>query len=408
MCHSYGSLDQATNVCLMCKVFPHARCPHNRDVCRNRAVHPRLDVLYLKNAEVDWFNGCGYCKWARTNPPPKQAGYHNPGWPGCCRPPQPNEYRMIQAADWRSVSIIHHIPIPMEVKAALDNLSPKPSSPTTPRQGSKASIPTIDRKNSNGSPPSKLIIPGKASAAVTIPGKGQSAGSPKLSTTSLSGGMSRSNSISTSVPTSWTLEQANPRRPGQADASERQSSSAQSSPNRKHLDLDSPPSSRRHSGSRTSLPAVNSPQVSVSKSTQSSQSPERRRAPPSVPVINAAKSSPPSRAADRPSTFLVARSKKDDDGISSASSSSGSGSLTDSTITSDGGFTDYLSDESEEELQRQAEAKAALVAQNQAEEMEFKAARQQLAHVDLRPPKSWNPTNLTNTSSSTSRVATKG
>jgi hypothetical protein len=67
------------------------------------------------------------------------------------------------------------------------------------------------------------------------------------------------------------------------------------------------------------------------------------------------------------------------------------GSLTDSTITTDGGFTDYLSEESEEELQRQAEAKAILVAQTQAEEQEFKAARQQLANVDLHPPKSWNP-----------------
>jgi len=83
--------------------------------------------------------------------------------------------------------------------------------------------------------------------------------------------------------------------------------------------------------------------------------------------------------------------------LSSASSSgsdSGSsslGSMTDGTVTSDGGFTDYLSDESEAELQRQAEVKAAIVAQNQAEEQEFKAARQQLADVDLRPPRSWNP-----------------
>ena len=86
---------------------------------------------------------------------------------------------------------------------------------------------------------------------------------------------------------------------------------------------------------------------------------------------------------------------------SASSSSSGSGgssrgSMTDSTVTSDGGFTDYLSDESEAELQRQAEVKAAIVAQNQAEEQEFKAARQQLADVDLRPPKSWNhPTSNT-------------
>ena len=43
----------------------------------------------------------------------------------------------------------------------------------------------------------------------------------------------------------------------------------------------------------------------------------------------------------------------------------------------------------EAELQRQAEARAAILAQNQMEELEFRAARQQLAHVDLRPPKSW-------------------
>ncbi|KII95229.1 hypothetical protein PLICRDRAFT_85570, partial [Plicaturopsis crispa FD-325 SS-3] len=65
--------------------------------------------------------------------------------------------------------------------------------------------------------------------------------------------------------------------------------------------------------------------------------------------------------------------------------------VTDGTVTSDGGFTDYLSDESEAELQRQAEAKAALVRQNQQEEMEFRAARERLTHVDLRPPKAWNP-----------------
>lgn len=66
-------------------------------------------------------------------------------------------------------------------------------------------------------------------------------------------------------------------------------------------------------------------------------------------------------------------------------------SSSEGTVTSDGGFTDYLSDESEAEIQRQAELKAALVAQNKLEEQEFKMARQQLANVDLRPPKTWNP-----------------
>jgi hypothetical protein len=74
----------------------------------------------------------------------------------------------------------------------------------------------------------------------------------------------------------------------------------------------------------------------------------------------------------------------------SSASSSGSGSRSDSTVTSEGAFTDYLSDESEAELQRQAEARAILTAQNMAEEAEFRAARERLAQVDLRPPKSWN------------------
>ena len=30
---------------------PSPRCPHVKDVCRNRSVHPRIDVAYLKNAE---------------------------------------------------------------------------------------------------------------------------------------------------------------------------------------------------------------------------------------------------------------------------------------------------------------------------------------------------------------------
>jgi hypothetical protein len=80
---------------------------------------------------------------------------------------------------------------------------------------------------------------------------------------------------------------------------------------------------------------------------------------------------------------------------SSSDSGSSRGSSSDATVISDGAFTDYLSDESEAELQRQAEAKAALVAQNQAEELEFKAVRQQLAGVGLRPPKTWDDTNET-------------
>jgi hypothetical protein len=38
----------------------------------------------------------------------------------------------------------------------------------------------------------------------------------------------------------------------------------------------------------------------------------------------------------------------------------------------------------------QAEVKAAQVAHNSMEDQEFRAARKQLANVDLRPPRVWN------------------
>jgi len=110
------------------------------------------------------------------------------------------------------------------------------------------------------------------------------------------------------------------------------------------------------------------------------------------------------RNTDQAPSFIISRTSKKEDDCSASSSSGSSGgrsSLSDNTITSDGGFTDYLSDESEAEIQRQAEEKAALFAQMQAEELEFKMARQQLAHIGLRPPKSWNPTNASNTPSPT-------
>ncbi|KAK0230800.1 hypothetical protein IW262DRAFT_1471212 [Armillaria fumosa] len=331
MCYAYGSLDQAISTCPMCKVFPHpSRCPHVREVCRNRASHPRFDVCFLKNAEVDSFNGCGYCKWARTNPPQKAAGYLNPGWPGCCRAPAPSEHRLIQPADWRSVSIVHHIPIPPDIKATLDGLRP-PRAPTKPAPDRKGSPPTAK------SPPMPPI---------SIPPKPR--GSPKQGTASLS--------LSRSTP------------PADKPATP-------PSPARKAIDLDGATTPRRNSSTARPPPNRSPP----------TQPLERRRT--LVP-------SPTSKPAPRP--------KKDEDTVSNASGSSGS--MSDSTVTSDGGFTDYLSDESEAELQRQAEARAALVAQNQAEELEFKAARLQLTHVDLRPPKSWDATNPV---ASTPRLASR-
>ncbi|KIY46618.1 hypothetical protein FISHEDRAFT_10987, partial [Fistulina hepatica ATCC 64428] len=123
MCYAYGSIDQLTTICPMCKVFPYARCPHVHEICRNRSLHPRFDVVYLRNAEVESFNGCGFCKWARTNPPPRAAGMFNHGWPGCCRPPTQKEVHMIPVTDWLAVSIVHQVQVPSEIRPVVDVLA---------------------------------------------------------------------------------------------------------------------------------------------------------------------------------------------------------------------------------------------------------------------------------------------
>ncbi|KAJ7667908.1 hypothetical protein DFH06DRAFT_1183886 [Mycena polygramma] len=430
MCYAYGSIDQAVNVCVMCKVFPGPSCPHTRDVCRNRTAHPRFDVLYLKNAEVDSFNGCGYCKWARTNPPPKAAGYYNTGWPGCCRPPTASEHRLIQPADWRSVSLVHHVPIPADVKAALDNLSsrgsPVPSaSPVRSGPSAKPAIPPVDRRNSASGRTAK-------SAAMPIPTKGRSGGSPQMVASSITSTSSRgsgsSGGTSASIPTASTMElQAQRRRDTSADA-EKPPGPSNSSPGRKQTDLENPITPRRNSSGR---PPASTASASVSKviADALTSGTQRHRSLSSAQASTPAKSSPPAstktsppvrpvdpprsqKKADAENLSASSSSKKADVDASSkkkdvetASSSSGSdslGSMTESTVTSDGGFTDYLSDESEAELQRQAEAKAALVAQNEAEELEFRAARQALANIGLRPPKSWA---ATDTNRSAARIA---
>ncbi|KAJ7699960.1 hypothetical protein B0H17DRAFT_1047930 [Mycena rosella] len=191
--------------------------------------------------------------------------------------------------------------------------------------------------------------------------------------------------------------------------------SSNSSLSRKQSDMDASVTPRRNSGARPPASTA-SPSVSKFVDVLSSATPGRRRSLSSTPssILTkvassvatktsppvSTKASPPIRPVDAPRP-----QKKADVETSSASGSSGSdsiGSLTESTVTSDGGFTDYLSDESEAELQRQAEAKAALVAQNEAEELEFRAARQALANIGLRPPKSWV---ATESERSTARIA---
>ncbi|KAK0495393.1 hypothetical protein EDD18DRAFT_1106596 [Armillaria luteobubalina] len=125
---------------------------------------------------------CSPKQWARTNLPTKATGYPNPGWPSCCHPPVPSEHCLIQPTDWRSISIVHHIPIPPDIKATLDGLCPAiPQAPTKHAPDRKASLPM---SKSPAMPPKSPAMP--------IPPKPRC--SPKQGTASLS------NSLSCSMP----------------------------------------------------------------------------------------------------------------------------------------------------------------------------------------------------------------
>ncbi|KAF9247188.1 hypothetical protein BU15DRAFT_38704 [Melanogaster broomeanus] len=405
MCYQYSSASDLANFhCPMCKVFKPsgARCPHVRDVCYNRANHPRLDVVHLKNAEVKSFNGCGYCKWARSNP--KLVVYNNQGWPGCCRPPTPTEQRLVQAADWPTVSIVHSIPIPPEIKSILDSLvsrgGPLPAMATSSRSsGSQPTIPTLDRRNSGNSPTNKSSPTSAKSQPVSIPVRGRSGGSPVQHSSALNATTPRASAPLSSYVTTTPADQSPLSRRQTYTEGVREKSRTPSA--RRATDLEGS-LSRRNSGGRPSLSNI-APSYGSSK--LSNDSPSLLHSLPYPPVphpspvdsyVTTSQDAPFGRTlSSKRSTLESAMAALEVGNASESSSDSGSsrGSMSDATVISDGAFTDYLSDESEAELQRQAEAKAALVAQNQAEELEFKAARQQLAGVGLRPPKAWDDTN---------------
>ena len=321
---------------------------------------------------------------------------------------------MIQAADWRAVSVVHRVSIPPEIKMALDSFTQKgllvQSTTITSRSSPGKSISSVARRNSGATTPSKSNILSAKAMNTPIPGRGRS-----LQATDGGANLSRSSStsmMSSSVPSSMDRSPATRKKASMA--SERRidgTQSAQSSPSRKPTDIENPVTPRRMSSTRrpTVTPATTSVSVSKivadSRSQSNHDSPLKFRCRPQGGELCRASIPGPvdssaARNADQVPSFIIPRTstgKEDDCGASSSSGSSGGrSSLTDNTVTSDGGFTDYLSDESEAELQRQAEEKAALFAQMQAEELEFKMARQQLAQIGLRPPKSWNPINATN------------
>lgn len=329
-------------------------------------------------------------QWARSNP--KLTVYNNHGWPGCCRPPTQSEHRLIQPADWPTVSIVHSVPMPPEIKSVLDAIlargSPLPPIISSARTQPQPPPSTLDRRNSTSSPSNRPCPSSSKTQPVPIPSRGRSGGSPVPQSSALAGTTPRS---STTASDQHPLSRRQTYSEGTKDKSRTPSM-------RRHIDQDGS-LSRRSGTARPSLSAV---APSYSPSRPSGDSPPQNPCPSTLHASPVDSYATPSQDASlgrtlssKRSTLETAVAALDISSSSESSSDSGSsrGSLSDATVISDGAFTDYLSDESEAELQRQAEAKAALVAQNQAEELEFKAARQQLAGVGLRPPKAWDDTN---------------
>lgn len=295
----------------------------------------------------------------------------------------------------------------------LDSIMTAPITPRgTPPLGSptgsvrvaavQSAAPTMARRSSyNVASPPRTDTGTTRSTAAAVPTKSRSGGSPQLVIASLAAVSRGSVGDSSSLPNASSMEQYQTTRRSAmdvfADKRPDPSNTSQNSPGRKHAELSG--SVARRSSERR--PSISSIVPSVSKAT-GDITPQRRRVGPISNITPPARRTevsveriPIERTPDAPaprragSTIEETVDKVEKLSLSSSASSSSSGSSSGTTVISDGGFTDYLSDESEAELQRQAEAKAAILAQNQMEEQEFKLARQQLAHVDLRPPKSW-------------------
>ncbi|KAF9058024.1 hypothetical protein BJ165DRAFT_1425205 [Panaeolus papilionaceus] len=352
-------------------------------------------------------------QWAEQSQ--HKAGYNNRGWPGCCRPPTESENDLIPIADWRAVNIVHGITIPQAVQNIL-SIFPLPSSPKSPTAQSQSirstpvKPPNLSRRNTGTSTPTKQAS--HSSKPINTPSPSHGRGRSPYGTISSGADIYRSSSssaISSSVPNSSPADTISRRKNTLGGKSDRieGSHSSNSSPSRRSKDSEGhSPSPRRVSSVRRPHVTPATASVSVSKisatdnrsaNLHNQDVPVKRRSSISGAVPASTSSRP-----ELPPSFITPRKKDEHSSASSSSGSSdGGGSLSDSTVTSDGGFTDYLSDESEAELQRQAEAKAALVQ----EELEFKIARQQLASVGLRPPKSWNAT-MDGSSTSTRSKAT--
>ncbi|CAE6388224.1 unnamed protein product [Rhizoctonia solani] len=273
-------------------------------MCRNRANH-KSDVVYFRNTVVR-------AQWAKEYPPPPGTTFpNNPGWPGCCRPPRPEDTPLIDKDHYAAIV------------AAWDQRALAASTIRTQSAPKRAPIPQFSEKSDL--------------AAATDPSR-----TPPLSA-------------------------ASPRRQESASASARYSSRRQGS-------YDAPtPNAPVRQGSYDAYVQPQLPQQQQRHGTIRAPARGIQQPPPPAPVDQLSLSSLSSSL----STLRVSSSAMSDSGSESSNTTVGTDS------------TDYLSDESEEELNRLAVARAMAIERQRVEEAEYESARRGLRDIDVTTPIQW-------------------
>ncbi|KAG8983639.1 hypothetical protein FRB90_005856 [Tulasnella sp. 427] len=396
MCYEYGSLDQGNANCIVCKLLGtnKANCPHKSllRVCQDRQNHSQPIVFYT-NAEYNIFNGCGYCKWAKRFPPGTEIDkLNNKGWPGCCRPPRLGEMELIDDADWPVVSRRYGLPD----RSALRDRPQRPVSlsKAASRSGASARRGSID------------VSPKEERGASSSPHR---RGSPRIADPPTTEGSPRrsADALATAVPASAVN---GPYRAILNPVGRPSPSSSQQSISTSYIGIEEREPGMYHTrpiprnGQAMPAPPANGTANGAIEQIMARSSSIRRAVPAPSSVSSSSSSSgyAESASSNGSSSSSGASSvasydprilrdiQKEFENMSLSSTSSNRESII--TVTSDGAFTDYLSDESEAEMQRQAEARAAQLRRLRAEEAEFNAARRGLANIDLQTPIAWAPT----------------
>ncbi|KAG8902783.1 hypothetical protein FRB99_004118 [Tulasnella sp. 403] len=337
-------------------------CQHKKAlrVCQDRQNHSQPIVFYT-NAEYNIFNGCGYCKWAKKHPAANEVDKtFNKGWPGCCRPPKLGEMDYIDEHDWPIVAKRYKMPNPHQLKDRPTR--PMGHAKSASRSGSSArrgsiEVPKEERetRSRNSSSPHRRGSPRMVEQAKGSPRSQPEEVLVKDPYRVLPPSMARSppSAGQQSITTAYIV------------AEERQPGVYHTRPVARNGQV---PATTPVPGGMVQQDAQSLSRNSTIRKTADA------RPPPTTPP-----------SGDPRSLTDISR---DFEGLALSPTGSNRESIT--TVMSDSAFTDYLSDESEAELQKQAEARAAQLRRLRAEEAEFNAAKRGLANVDLQTPVAWS------------------